>query len=166
MKVINCFQIMLSGYQHITAGYSHSGGFFTHCHNSAAPMKSVCTFGLDLFTVGGNNDTLNLVQLHVLGDLSETHDQAALGFGLVGILLVHSLLEANQLLQQESHALVDFLAEHLVTVPGEKQNKNKQNKANAEETGQSWKITSHSLHFKDFCKQHKNANATDHWICK
>lgn len=79
------------------------------------------TFGLDLFTVGRNNDTLDLVQLHVLGDLSETHDQAPLGLGLVGILLVHSLLEADQLLQQKRHALVDFLAEYLVAVPGENQ---------------------------------------------
>lgn len=60
------------------------------------------------------------MQLHVLGDLSETHDQAPLGLGFVGILLVHSLLEANQLLQQQSHTLVDFLAEYLVTVPDDK----------------------------------------------
>lgn len=56
----------------------------------------------------------------MLGDLSETHDQAPLGLGLVGVLLVHSLLEANKLLQQQSDALVDFLAENLVTVPEEK----------------------------------------------
>lgn len=92
--------------------------------------RSLCTFGLDLFTVGRNNDTLNLVQLHVLGDLSETHDQAPLGLGLVGILLVHSLLEANQLLQQQSHALVDFLAEYLVTVPGGKKTKQQKKQSN------------------------------------
>lgn len=92
--------------------------------------RSRRTFGLDLLTVGRNNDTLDLVQLHVLGDLSETHDQAPLGLGLVGILLVHSLLEANQLLQQKGHALVDLLAEDLVAVPGENQQQ------------------SHSIHFK------------------
>lgn len=83
------------------------------------------TFGLDLFTVGRNNDTLNLVQLHVLGDLSETHDQAAFGFSLGRILLIHALLEANQFLQEKSHAFVDFLTQYLVTVPKNKQtNKN------------------------------------------
>lgn len=104
--------------------------------------RRLCTFGLDLFTVGRNNDTLNLVQLHVLGDLSETHDQAALGFRLGGILLVHSLLEANQLLQEESHALVDLLAQYLVTVPGRK--KTCKVRGN---TGQSCTITSHQTHF-------------------
>lgn len=58
------------------------------------------------------------MQLHVLGDLSETHDQAALGFGLGGILLVDPLLEPNQFLQEQRHALVDLFAQHLVTVPG------------------------------------------------
>ena len=86
-------------------------------------LKTTFTFGLDLLAIWRNNDTLNLVQLHVLGDLSETHHQATFGFGLGGILLVDPLLEANQLLQQQSHALVDFLAQHLVTVPtgGQKQ---------------------------------------------
>lgn len=79
----------------------------------------VFTFGLNLLTVGRDDDTLNLMQLHVLGDLSETHDQATFGFGLGRILLVDPLLEANQLLQQQSHALVDLLAQHLVTVPAE-----------------------------------------------
>lgn len=59
------------------------------------------------------------MQLHVFGDLSETHDQAALRFGLGGIFLVDPLLEANQLLQQQSHALIDLLAQHLVAVPAE-----------------------------------------------
>lgn len=53
------------------------------------------TFGLDLLTVGRDNDTLNLMQLHVLGDLSETHNQAALGFGLGRIFLVDPLLKTN-----------------------------------------------------------------------
>lgn len=74
------------------------------------------TFGLDLLAVGRNDDTLNLMQLHVLGDLSETHDQAAFGFSLGGIFLVDSLLEANQFLQEQSHALIDLLTQHLVTV--------------------------------------------------
>lgn len=38
------------------------------------------------------------MKLHVLGDLSETHDQTTLGFSLGRILLVDSLLEANQFL--------------------------------------------------------------------
>lgn len=75
------------------------------------------TFGLDLLTVGRNDDTFNLMQLHVLGDLSETHDQAAFGFSLGRILLVNSLLEANQFLQEESHALIYLLTQHLVTIP-------------------------------------------------
>lgn len=75
------------------------------------------TFGLDFLTVGRDDHALNFVQLHVLGDLSETHDQAAFGLCLGRILLVDSLLEANQFLQEESHALVDLLAQHLVTVP-------------------------------------------------
>ncbi len=54
------------------------------------------TFGLDLLTVGRDDDTLNLMQLHVLGDLSETHDQPAFGFSLGRILLVDPLREANQ----------------------------------------------------------------------
>lgn len=74
------------------------------------------TFGLDLLAVGRNDDTLNLIQLHVLGYLSETHDQAAFGFSLGGIFLVDSLLEANQFLQEQSHALIDLLTQHLVTV--------------------------------------------------
>lgn len=61
-------------------------------------LQHLFTFGLDLLTVGRYEDTLNLIQLHVLGDLSETHDQATFGFGLGGILLVDPLLEANQFL--------------------------------------------------------------------
>lgn len=57
------------------------------------------------------------MQLHVLGDLSESHHEAALGFRLAGILLVDPFLEANQLLQQQGHALINLLAQHLVTVP-------------------------------------------------
>lgn len=59
------------------------------------------------------------MQLHVLGDLSEAHDQPAFRFGFGGILLVDPLLEADQLLQQQSHALIDFLTQDLVTIPAE-----------------------------------------------
>lgn len=53
----------------------------------------------------------------MLGDLSEPHDQAPFGLGLGGVLLVDSLLETNQFLQEQSDALVDLLTQHLVTVP-------------------------------------------------
>lgn len=53
----------------------------------------------------------------MLGDLSEPHDQAPFGLGLGGVLLVDSLLEPNQFLQEQSDALVDLLTQHLVTVP-------------------------------------------------
>lgn len=61
-------------------------------------MQNFFTFSLDLLTVGRDDDTLYLMQLHVLSDLSEPHDQPALGLGFGGILLVNALLEANQLL--------------------------------------------------------------------
>lgn len=80
------------------------------------------TFGLDLLAVGGDDDTFNGLQLHVLGDLSEPHDQAPFGFSLGGILLVDSLLETNQFLQQQSHALIDLLTQDLVTVPVQRRN--------------------------------------------
>ena len=54
----------------------------------------------------------------MLGDLPEPHDQAPLGLGLGGVLLVDTLLEAHQLLQQHRHALVNLLVQHLVAVPG------------------------------------------------
>ena len=79
------------------------------------------TFSLDLLTVGGDEDTLDLLQLHVFGDLSQPHDQPALGLGLGGVLLVDALLETHQLLQQQGHALVDLLVQHLVTVPAGEQ---------------------------------------------
>lgn len=53
----------------------------------------------------------------MLGDLSEPHHQAPFGFSLCGILLVDSLLETDQFLQEQSDALIDLLTQHLVTVP-------------------------------------------------
>lgn len=82
-------------------------------------MKTFLTFGLDLFTVGRDNDALDLTQLHVFGDLSEAHDEAAFRLGLVRVLLGETFLETDKLLEEERHALVNLLAQYLVTVPVE-----------------------------------------------
>lgn len=90
-----------------------------HGRMSCGSSSTACfTFGLDLLTVRRDDDTLDLAELHVLGDFPQAHDQPALGLGLGGVLLVHALLEAHQLLQQQCHALVDLLVQHLVAVPG------------------------------------------------
>lgn len=79
---------------------------------------SAHTLWLDLLTVRGNDDTLDLVQLHVLRDLPQPHDQPPPGFGSHGVLLVDALLETDKFLQKESHTFINFFRENLITISG------------------------------------------------
>lgn len=79
------------------------------------------TFGLDLFTVGRDDDALDLPELEVLQDLPEPHDEAPLHAGLDGVLVVQAVLEADQLLQEDGDALVHVLPQHLAAVAAEEE---------------------------------------------
>lgn len=74
------------------------------------------TFGLDAFTVGRDDDTLDLPEFEVLQDLSEPHHNAPLHASLHGVLLVQAVLETNQRLQQICHTLVHVFAQHLAAI--------------------------------------------------
>ena len=72
--------------------------------------------GLYLLAVGRQYDAFELVEAQVLGDLAYAHDVAALGLGLLRILVVHAVLEAHDVVQQSHAHLVDVAIDDLVAV--------------------------------------------------
>lgn len=73
---------------------------------------------MDPFTVGGDDNTLDLPEFEVFEDLPEAHDQTSLHAGLHRVFLVQPVLEAHQLFQQVGHTLVHIFTQHLAAVTG------------------------------------------------
>lgn len=58
-----------------------------------------CTFGLNPFTVGRDDNTLDLPEFEMFQHLSEAHDKPTLHPGLHGIFLIKPILKPHQFLQ-------------------------------------------------------------------
>ena len=80
-------------------------------------LSPLPTCGLNLLQTGRDDDTLESLQLEVLGDLPQAADVAAPSLGLDGVLEELAVLEAEEICQEELHGAVDLLADHVSAVP-------------------------------------------------